>query len=66
MTSELINYINAALVFGLLGLMAYDALPNTPRKYSDAIRRYSSPVTLIIYLLVVLGAGLDFFQTVAR
>lgn len=63
MTSTLLLYLSASLTIGLAGLMVYDALPNTPRRHSRAIRAIQSPVTLIIYLLVILAAAADLFRT---
>lgn len=53
MITEILIYITASLAIGLLTLMAYEVLPRTPRNHSKGIKAMVSPITLVIYLLVI-------------
>lgn len=65
MTSTLLLYLAASLAIGLIGLMVYDWLPHTPRQHSKAIRAMQSPVTLLIYLVVIAAAVARVFEEFA-
>lgn len=66
MTSTFIMYVAAALAVTLLFLLAYVALPSTPRRIERGVSAIQSPTTLIIYMLVILAAAVDFFETIGR